>query len=82
MNIGNETKLVEVLLVEDNPGDVRLTEEALKDGKLITNLYVVGDGEEALNFLHREGMYRSPTARSEHAEDGWPRGVGGDQKGP
>lgn len=45
---------IEILLVEDNPGDVRLTQEALAEGKIRNNLYVVGDGVEALAFLHRE----------------------------
>jgi chemotaxis family two-component system response regulator Rcp1 len=48
---------VEILLVEDNPGDVRLTREALKDAKVLNNLSVVGDGEAALDFLHRRGKY-------------------------
>jgi len=48
---------VEILLVEDNPGDVRLTEEALKEGKLMNRLSVVGDGVEALAFLRRKGKY-------------------------
>jgi CheY-like chemotaxis protein len=48
---------VEVLLVEDNPGDVRLMTEALRDGKLLINVNVVKDGVEALAFLHREGGY-------------------------
>ena len=50
-------KPIEVLLVEDNPGDVRLTREALKDSKLWNNLHVVEDGEVALAFLRREGAY-------------------------
>jgi CheY-like chemotaxis protein len=50
---------VEILLVEDNPGDVRLTREALKDGKIHTRLSVVTDGEEAISFLHRLGRYAS-----------------------
>ena len=45
----------DILLVEDNPGDVRLTEEALDEGKVDVNLSVVRDGEEALEFLHRRG---------------------------
>ncbi len=53
----NEAKPVEVLLVEDNPGDVRLTEEALKEGKVLNNLSVVRDGVEAMAFLNREGRY-------------------------
>jgi two-component system, chemotaxis family, response regulator Rcp1 len=47
----------EILLVEDNPGDVRLTQEALKDAKVWTNLNVVDDGAAALDFLHRRGQY-------------------------
>ncbi len=50
---------IEILLVEDNPGDVRLTEEALKEGKLRNNLYSVADGVEALAFLRQEGRYIS-----------------------
>ena len=48
---------VEILLVEDNPGDVRLTQEALKETKLQNNLSVVLDGESALAFLRRDGEY-------------------------
>ena len=54
---GGMGKPVEVLLVEDNPGDVRLTLEALKDGKVNNHLSVVEDGVEALAFLRREGKY-------------------------
>jgi two-component system, chemotaxis family, response regulator Rcp1 len=50
-------ELVEILLVEDNPGDVRLTQEALKEGKVRNNLSLVSDGVEALAFLRREGQY-------------------------
>jgi chemotaxis family two-component system response regulator Rcp1 len=48
---------VEVLIVEDNPGDVRLTMEAFKDGKICNHLSVVQDGVEALAFLRRELPY-------------------------
>ena len=48
---------IEILLVEDNPGDVRLTKEALKEGKVLNELRVAGDGEQALAFLHREGKH-------------------------
>ena len=48
---------IEILLVEDNPGDVRLTLEALKEGKVLNNLSVVGDGVEALAFLRQEGRH-------------------------
>ncbi len=48
---------IDILLVEDNPGDVRLTIEALKEDKLQNNLHVVRDGIEAMDFLHQEGEY-------------------------
>jgi len=51
------TRPVEILLVEDNPGDVRLTQEALIEGKVYHNLSVVGDGVDALAFLRREDGY-------------------------
>ena len=50
-------KPIEILMVEDNPGDVRLTKEALKDGKVRNSINVVTDGEEALSYLHKEGKY-------------------------
>jgi two-component system, chemotaxis family, response regulator Rcp1 len=49
--------VVEILLVEDNPGDVRLTREALREGKVRNNLSVVDDGVKAVQFLRREGEY-------------------------
>ena len=48
---------VEILLVEDNPGDVRLTQEALKEGKVYNNLHWAKDGVEALEFLKRQGKH-------------------------
>ncbi len=52
---------IEILLVEDNPGDVRLTEEALKQGKVRNNLNVTADGVEAVAYLRRQGRYaRAP----------------------
>jgi len=50
---------VEFLLVEDNPGDVRLTQEALKDSKVRNNLNVLGDGLSALAFLRRQPPYEN-----------------------
>jgi two-component system, chemotaxis family, response regulator Rcp1 len=50
-------ELVQILLVEDNPGDVRLTREALKEAKFRNTLQVVGDGVEALAYLRRQGRY-------------------------
>lgn len=51
------SKHVEILLIEDNPADVRLAQETLKDYKLQNVLHVVQDGESALAFLRREGRY-------------------------
>jgi len=48
---------IEVLMVEDNPGDVRLTQEALRAGKVRNNIHVLTDGVEALAFLRRQGRY-------------------------
>ncbi len=50
-------RTVEILLVEDNPGDVRLTQEALRESKLVNHLSVTRDGVEAMAFLRREGEY-------------------------
>ncbi|WP_324758458.1 response regulator [Haloarcula sp. GH36] len=50
---------VEILLAEDNPGDVRLTEKALEKGKVLNNLHVVNDGVEAMHYLRQEGEYES-----------------------
>ncbi len=50
---------VRILLVEDNPGDVRLTKEALKDSYIQTRLHVVTDGVEAIDFLRRHGRFEN-----------------------
>lgn len=57
MNPANCARPLEILLVEDNLADVRLTEEALKDNKVANRLHVAGDGEQAMAFLRREGKY-------------------------
>jgi chemotaxis family two-component system response regulator Rcp1 len=49
--------VIEILLIEDNPGDVRLTREALRDAKVVNDLTVVSDGAEAIDFLRRKGRY-------------------------
>jgi CheY-like chemotaxis protein len=50
-------QVAEILLVEDNPADVELTQYLMKQGKIFVNLHVAVDGFEALNFLRREGQY-------------------------
>ncbi len=54
----HDNRPVEILLVEDNPGDERLTREALKEGKVYSNLHWVKDGVEAMEFLRRNGKYK------------------------
>lgn len=49
---------INILLVEDNPGDIRLTKEVLKEGKIRNNLSVITDGEEAILFLKKIGKYQ------------------------
>jgi CheY-like chemotaxis protein len=51
------SKSIEILLVEDNPGDVRLTKEALQDAKVCNSMFVVGDGIEAIAYLRGENQY-------------------------
>jgi CheY-like chemotaxis protein len=54
-------KKVEVLLVEDNPGDIRLIQEAFKEGEVYSHLNITRDGEQAMAYLRQEGTYsRSP----------------------
>ncbi len=52
-------KAVDILLVEDNPGDVRLTQEALNEGRIANKLHVVNDGVEAIEFLSKTGKHRN-----------------------
>lgn len=59
MGIADRIRPIEILLVEDNPGDVRLTKEVLKDGKINNKLNVVMDGEEAIFYLKKMGKYSS-----------------------
>ena len=56
-SIAANTGPIEVLLVEDSPGDVRLTKEAIKDAKVHVKLHVVADGAQAMAFLARDGEY-------------------------
>jgi chemotaxis family two-component system response regulator Rcp1 len=52
-------RTIEVLLVEDSPGDVRLTQEAFRDANMSIHLHVATDGVEAMGFLRREGIHAS-----------------------
>jgi len=57
MSNGANCAPIEILLVEDNPGDVRLTAEALKEGKVANRIHVAADGMEAIEFLRRDGRH-------------------------
>lgn len=59
MSNGMNCGPIEILLVEDNPGDVRLTIEALKEGKVANKINVAMDGLEAMAFLQRKGKYEN-----------------------
>jgi CheY-like chemotaxis protein len=50
---------IEILLVEDNPAEIRLTVEGLKEGRIANRLHSVTDGDMALDFLYRRGAYKS-----------------------
>ena len=52
-----QPEAVEILMIEDNQGDVRLTQEALKDSKLTNRVHVVKDGEDAMMYLRQEGHH-------------------------
>jgi CheY-like chemotaxis protein len=57
-----DASAVDILLVEDNPGDVRLTKEALRDAKVLNEIYVAKDGVEAMEFLNKKGKFtEAPT---------------------
>lgn len=55
--MGQKTRPIQILLIEDNPGDVRLTQEAFKDSKVSLLLHVVTDGAEGINFLNKNSPY-------------------------
>ena len=55
---GNNVNAIEILLVEDNPGDVRLVQEAVKEFKVSNKLHVVGDGVAAMEYVRGEGQYQ------------------------
>jgi CheY-like chemotaxis protein len=55
----DSVKLIDILVVEDNPGDARLIMEVLKSNKIHNSLHIVGDGVEAMDFLNKKGEYES-----------------------
>ena len=58
----SQSEAIKILLVEDNPGDIRLTQEVLKEGKVYNNLSVVENGVQAISFLKKENEYQdAPT---------------------
>ena len=84
---GSDGTPIEVLLVEDDPGDVLMTQEAFEEHKVRNRLTVVSDGAEALAYLRREGRLRRrgaarpDPARPQPAPPRRPRGARGDQEG-
>jgi len=59
LRIKENIRPIEILLVDDNPGDIRLTQEALKESKVFNNLHIVEDGMEALEFLRKKGRFKN-----------------------
>jgi len=57
VNASTSSEPIQILLVEDSPGDVRLTREVLRDARIANELHIVGDGEEAMRFLRRQGAF-------------------------
>jgi len=60
--MSSKKRAVNILLIEDNPGDVRLTQEAFKEGSISLNLDVVMDGVEAINFLRKQAPFEDATS--------------------
>lgn len=61
MSSKEKLKMIEILLVEDNPADIRLTKEAIRESKIANNLNIVKDGVEAIDFLKNKGKYSNAT---------------------
>jgi CheY-like chemotaxis protein len=57
-----EHKIIKILLVEDNPDDIDITKRALKEAKVINKLWVVRDGQEALDFLQHKGEHKDASS--------------------
>src|SRR5512135_941296 len=58
MDARQQRNMLKILLVEDSPSDIDLTKEALEEGKIIHELFVVEDGLAAMQFLHKQGPYK------------------------
>lgn len=59
MSITKNLDLITILLVEDNPGDVRLIQEVFQDGKIFNQIDIARDGEEAMSYLYQQGPYKN-----------------------
>jgi chemotaxis family two-component system response regulator Rcp1 len=59
MSPNDEMRSITILLIEDNPGDVRLIQEIFREDKIYNKLEITRDGEDALNYLHQEGVYKN-----------------------
>jgi len=59
MNTKSLHRPIEILLVEDSPADILITREAFEEARLLNDIHVVEDGIQAMEFLHREGIYAS-----------------------
>jgi len=59
MSTRNEARSITILLVEDNPGDVRLIQEIFRDGKIFNRMDIAEDGEQAMNYLQQQGEYEN-----------------------
>jgi len=57
MSTNGSPRPIKILLVEDNPGDIRLTQEALREGRIANELTIIKDGQSALDYLYRRGEY-------------------------
>lgn len=57
--MNNQKENYEILLIEDCPGNIRLTLEAFKEAEIKNKVNIINNGEDALNYLHREGKYRN-----------------------
>ncbi len=57
-----QERSIKILLVEDNPDDIRITQRAMKEAKIINSLYTVRDGQEALDFLYHKDKYQDIAA--------------------